>query len=437
MKHKGVPQKTTRRTSTTMPLRLGLATLGLVVGILGLWASQTEIAGAVIAPGRLMPVQSAPLVSHPEGGVVSEIKVRPGQQVAAGDLLVALDVSAIAIELDSVTRQLTELVARQARLEAERAGLDQMPAPAASFKALPDLDVQLRLQGQILSDTRTRLAREVAQADQRTLQVERQIAGLDAQIMAIGAELSIISAELNRLDGLSERGLIEARVVAAEQREYHRKSGELGRLIANRAELKEKLGESRMAAVTTEDRARERAQVELDRVAPQLLRLIGQHSDLILSQKLLEVRAPISGRVYDLQVQGEGFVVREGGPLMTLIPDDNALQAVVQVQVNDIDQVHPQQDTVLRFTAYNARALPLLYGKIDVVAADVTVDRMTRKTYFEVSVEIPQDELENIFDQPIVNGMEVIAFIQTVPQTPLEYVARPVVDYIALAFRDR
>lgn len=425
------------RVSPTMPLRVGLVTMALVVGILGLWSTQTEVAGAVIAKGRLMPVQSSHLVSHPEGGVVAEINVRLGQHVAAGELLVALDASSIEIELDSVTQQLSERFARKARLEAERAGLDRMPAPDERFADLPGLDAQFQLQEKILLDTRTRLEREVAQADQRALQVELQIAGLDAQIGAIDAELGIIADELIRLDGLRERGLVETRVIAAEQREFHRKSGDLGRLTAQKAELEEKLGESRMASVTTEDRDRDRAQAELDRIAPEILRLIGQRSDLMLNQRLLEVRAPISGHVHDLQVQGDGFVVREGGALMTLIPDDNALQAVVRVQVNDIDQVSSQQDTVLRFSAFNARALPQLYGKIDAVAADVTIDQLTRETYYEVSVEIARDELEKIFDQPVINGMEVTAFIQTTPQAPLEYVVRPVADYLALAFRDR
>ncbi|WP_412551450.1 HlyD family type I secretion periplasmic adaptor subunit [Shimia sp. MIT910701] len=426
-----------KRVSAYMPLRLGLLTLAGVVSFLGFWAAHTEIAGAVIAKGRLMPVEAAHLVSHPDGGVVARVAVRSGQHVAAGDVLVTLDGSALAIELDSVTLQLAELLARQARLQAERAGLTELPNPVEIYRQLPGLEEQRALHAQTLKNARIRLAREVSQAEQRALQVERQITGIQAHIEAVQAELSITRTELERQEDLHKRGLIETRTLAAEQRGFHRQSGELGRLRAEISELEEKLGETRLAALTTVDQARYQAQAELDRIAPQILTLIGRRSDLLHSQNLLEVHAPISGHVYDLQVKGDGFVLRKGAPVLTLIPDNSALQALVRVRPSDIDQVHIAQETVLRFNAYNIRTLPMLYGKIDAVAPDVSQDTLTRETYYDVSVSIHQEDLEGVLNKPVVNGMEVTAFIQTVPQTPLEYVSRPVVDYLTLAFRDR
>ncbi len=64
-------------------------------------------------------------------------------------------------------------------------------------------------------------------------------------------------------------------------------------------------------------------------------------------------------------------------------------------------------------------------------------DPLTRSHYFEVFLSIPAQELTKLQEQNVVNGMEVTAFIQTDPETPLQYVTRPIVDYFHLAFRDR
>ena len=62
----------------------------LVLGIGG-WATFTDIAAAVIAPGQLVVESDIKKVQHPTGGVVGQLLVREGQRVAAGDVLIRLD----------------------------------------------------------------------------------------------------------------------------------------------------------------------------------------------------------------------------------------------------------------------------------------------------------------------------------------------------------
>ena len=61
----------------------------LVVGVGG-WGGTTEIAGAVIAPGVVVVNSHVKKVQHPTGGVISELLVRDGDRVQAGQIIVRL-----------------------------------------------------------------------------------------------------------------------------------------------------------------------------------------------------------------------------------------------------------------------------------------------------------------------------------------------------------
>src|SRR5689334_7482368 len=100
----------------------------LTVGV-GVWAATAEIAGALIAPGTVVVESNIKKVQHPTGGVVGELRVKDGDRVKAGDLLVRLDDTVTKANLAIVTKTLTELLARKARLSAERDGSDHITFP--------------------------------------------------------------------------------------------------------------------------------------------------------------------------------------------------------------------------------------------------------------------------------------------------------------------
>ena len=97
----------------------------LTLGV-GVWATTVEIAGALIAPGTVVVESNIKKVQHPTGGVVGELRVKDGDPVKAGDLLVRLDDTITRANLAIVSKTLTELTARKARLSAERDGSDRI-----------------------------------------------------------------------------------------------------------------------------------------------------------------------------------------------------------------------------------------------------------------------------------------------------------------------
>ncbi len=106
-----------------------LVSLGLIFGIGG-WAYTATLSGAIIAPGTFVVERNVKKVQHNYGGIVSEINVRNGDHVQAGQILLKLDSMQIGAELEIVKSQLLELKARSARLGAERDGLEKITYPA-------------------------------------------------------------------------------------------------------------------------------------------------------------------------------------------------------------------------------------------------------------------------------------------------------------------
>jgi HlyD family secretion protein len=86
---------------------VGVVVVVLLAGGLGGWASTAQISGALIAPGSIVVDSNVKKVQHPTGGVVGEVRVRDGDRVKAGDILIRLDETVTQANLAIVTKGLT------------------------------------------------------------------------------------------------------------------------------------------------------------------------------------------------------------------------------------------------------------------------------------------------------------------------------------------
>lgn len=171
------------RASIRRHIVVGCVAVAILAVGLGGWATTAEIAGALIAQGSLVVDSNVKKVQHPSGGVVGEVRARDGDRVKAGDILVHLDETVTRAKLSIITKGLTELYARKARLGAERDGGDSMPVPKQLADKTNDPDVQEALASERKLFELRRKARlgQKDQLQQRIKQLEEQITGLNAQ----------------------------------------------------------------------------------------------------------------------------------------------------------------------------------------------------------------------------------------------------------------
>src|SRR6185503_14161783 len=90
----------------------------------------SEFAGAVIAQGQLVVDSNVKKVQHPTGGVVAELRVRDGDIVKEGEIVIKLDDTQTRANLQIVVKGLDELTARKAREESELEGEEKITFPA-------------------------------------------------------------------------------------------------------------------------------------------------------------------------------------------------------------------------------------------------------------------------------------------------------------------
>lgn len=122
------PQNVAR--SLNRHLVVGMLIIIALIGGIGGWAAVASISGAVITSGTVVVKSNIKRVQHREGGIVGSILVENGDKVLAGDLLIQLDDTLTRANLAIITKQIDELMTRQARLEAERNGGEEVDFPA-------------------------------------------------------------------------------------------------------------------------------------------------------------------------------------------------------------------------------------------------------------------------------------------------------------------
>src|SRR4029079_9258336 len=218
------------RASIRRHIVVGCVAVAVLAVGLGGWAATAEIAGALIAQGSLVVDSNVKKVQHPSRRVVGEVRARDGQRVKAGDILVRLDETVTRANLSIITKGLTELYSRKARLGAERDAADSMPVPKQLADKTNDPDVQEALASERKLFELRRKARlgQKDQLQQRIKQLEEQITGLTAQQAAKSKELDIIAQELQGVRDLWSKNLIQINRLTSLEREEARLQGEHG-----------------------------------------------------------------------------------------------------------------------------------------------------------------------------------------------------------------
>ncbi|MEO1363350.1 MAG: HlyD family type I secretion periplasmic adaptor subunit [Pseudomonadota bacterium] len=429
-----------QRWSARTPVVVGFLGLVVLLGGFGVWATQTEIAGAIIASGRIEVDQNRQIVQHPEGGVVAKIGVKEGDSVEAGELLLQLDVTQLRTRLAIVEGQLYELMARRGRLEAERDDRDEItfdPELLTISRDRPQVQDLIQGQQNLFEARRDSIARTREQLAERSAQTRNQIVGFEAQEASLARQLELIEQELQAQQSLLDRGLAQASGVLALQRQAASLDGQLGELAASKAQAEQRITEVEIEVLRLGTNRREEAITQLRDLRTRELELVEQQQGLITDIDRMELRAPVSGIVYNMRVQTLRSVIRPADPVLFLIPQDRPLVIAARVDPIHIDQIVTGQAVNLRFSALDQRMTPELVGQVALVSADAFEDEAVGASYYRAEIVLNPGEVEKLPDgQVLIPGMPVEAFIRTDDRSPLTYLVKPMMDYFNRAFRE-
>jgi HlyD family type I secretion membrane fusion protein len=414
-------------------LRIGaMIVFGFFVILLG-WAAFAPLDAAVNAQGVIAVSGNRQSVQHRDGGVVTAIHVREGQQVSAGAVLIEMAAPDLRASERALTSDYLTLLAQRSRLMAERTGQGRI-APPAEFASLSAEDRVLATQAMALQIAQFQARRGSISAQQsvlgqRSAQLGQQQSGYAAQRDSLQEQQRLIQLEIDGLRELEAKGFASKNRLRALERAYADLKGREAAMKAEMARAGEGMGETRMQAVTIRGEALEQIATELrdtqSRLSEVLPKLISTREQLQRAQ----VRAPATGQVVGLTVFTVGGVVAPGSTLMEIVPNNRNLVIQAQVSPADADDVFPGQKAQIRFLSVNNSSLPLLSGTVRTISADSFTDEKSGQSYFRAEVEVPQSELDQVrgaIGQGAVRpGLPVDVVLNVRPRTALQYLLEP------------
>jgi HlyD family secretion protein len=435
-----------RRTIRKLNL-LGLAITVLLIGGVGGWATTTQLAGAVIAPGTIVVESSVKKVQHPTGGVVGEILVKEGSEVEAGQIVLRLDDTVTKATLGVVRSQLDELMAREARLLAERDDADVIVFPARLTNGREEASATTAIAGEqkLFESRRTARTGQRSQLRERVAQTNEEIRGLSAQHAAKESELELIAKELVGVADLYRKNLVSISRFTQLQRDQTRIQGERGQLIAEIARARGKISETELQIIQVDQDFRTDVLKDMRESQGKIAELKERVTAAEDQLMRVDLRSPQTGFVHQLSVHTVGGVINNGELIMQIVPRADELVVEAKVAPNDIDQIATGATAIVKVMAGNQRTTPEITGVITRVSADLAREQQQQQqnsaqpapAYYNVRITLPAEQVVRLKDIRLVPGMPIEAFIQTHERSPLQYLLKPLRDQIARTFRER
>jgi membrane fusion protein, adhesin transport system len=404
-----------------------LAVLALVV-----WAGLAQVDEVTRGDARVIPSRQLQVVQSLDGGVVTEILVRAGEEVEAGQLLLRIDETRANSGVRESAAQSFALRARQARLQALAEGTAYRPPTTKGNDAEERgiVEEERRLYESRLAQLSTQLSIHRQQVTQR----EEELTEAKARRNAADRALELNRQELSRTRPLLATGAVSEVDVLRLEREVSRARGDVEQANAQIAKVQASIGEAQRKATDTAQGFRNEARKELAETLGRLNTL--SEGAVALADKVdkAQVKSPVRGRVQRLLANTVGGVVQPGKDLVEIVPLDDSLVLEARIHPRDIAFISPDQNATVKFTAYDFSIYGGLEARVESLSPDTVVDEKGN-AYYVAKVRT----LKSTFGDklPIIPGMTAEVDILTGRKSVLDYLLKPVLRAKAYALRER
>jgi HlyD family secretion protein len=416
----------------------GYLTIILIFVVLGGWAAFAKLDSAVIASGTVAVESNRKLVQHYEGGIVSELLVKETQMVKAGDVLLRLQKTQASANLETIVGQLDGAQALEARLLAEKQGLERVVFPTRLKERLQNPMTVKVLQDQEnqMKDRRASLDGQRQILESRIEQLTREIEGQEAVARTTAAQIESLETEMAKVGKLASRGLFPLNRMHAMERDLLQQQGRIGEIRATISKNEKAIGETRLQILQIEQKFQEEVIQQIRDVRMEIAELEERMRVAADVMQRVEIRAPQTGMVQNIQVHTVGGVIRNGETLMEIVPANDILLVHAQVATIDINHVGIDQTAEVRFPGFKSRNSPLIIGRVKSVTADSLFDETTRQHYYLAIVEVREADIPEQYKGKLTPGMPAEVLVSTGERTVADYLVSPLLDSIRHSMRE-
>lgn len=403
-----------------------------------LWAIFAPLAEGVTVSGKIVVEDNRKVVQHLEGGIVRAVRVREGDVVEKGQVLIELERVAAASGRNELAQEMAVTLATFDRLTALAEEQDTVAFPSLDQMPIDEdsLDILVREQTALFHQQRKSLQAEIAVLERRRQALQTRINDLPGRIAAADRGRRLVREELANLRPMLEEQLVTFDRVQSLERELARLDGELAELRAVRNETTEQISEvtNQIAQVQAQFEEGVSAETLEARRTLMTLRERLEAADDVLTRTA--ILAPQSGQVLNLEVSTVGAVVRGGDPVMEIVPANRDIIVEVQVRPGDRDSIYTGLPVEAQLSAYKRWQTPRLEGEVLNVSADLKEIPATGEVYYAARVRLDPSGLVGQPDLKLSPGMPVEAFVASgQTRSFIDYMLEPITATVARGLR--
>lgn len=398
-----------------------------------LWANFAVLDEVTRGDGKAIPSSKLQKIQNLEGGIVAEIFAREGEVVEAGAPLLRLDDTRFVSNVGETEADRVGLALRVERLSAE---VEDRPLniDAELRKAAPS---QAANEESLYQSRRQQLQDEIGGQQEQLVQRQQELREFSSKQAQYRNSLQLLRQEIGMSEPLVAQGAVSPVEVLRLKRAEVENRGQLDAtsLAIPRAESAVKEVERKIDETRGKFRSDALTQLNEARTDLNKAEATGKALEDRVSRTL--VTSPVRGIVKQVLVNTIGGVIQPGSDLVEIVPLDDTLLVEARIRPQDIAFLHPGQEAMVKFTAYDFTIYGGLKAKLEQIGADTITDE-EGNTFYLIKLRTDRSHLGSD-EKPllIIPGMVASVDIITGKKSVLSYLLKPIIRARAEALRER
>ena len=398
-----------------------------------LWANFAVLDEFTRGDGKAIPSSKLQKIQNLEGGIVAEIFAREGEVVEAGAPLLRLDDTRFVSNVGETEADRVGLALRVERLSAE---VEDRPLniDAELRKAAPS---QAANEESLYQSRRQQLQDEIGGLQEQLVQRQQELREFSSKQAQYRNSLQLLRQEIGMSEPLVAQGAVSPVEVLRLKRAEVENRGQLDAtsLAIPRAESAVKEVERKIDETRGKFRSDALTQLNEARTDLNKTEATGKALEDRVSRTL--VTSPVRGIVKQVLVNTIGGVIQPGSDLVEIVPLDDTLLVEARIRPQDIAFLHPGQEAMVKFTAYDFTIYGGLKAKLEQIGADTITDE-EGNTFYQIKLRTDRSHLGSD-EKPllIIPGMVASVDIITGKKSVLSYLLKPIIRARAEALRER
>lgn len=396
-----------------------------------LWAALTNVDEVTSARGEIVPAGLIHEVQHLEGGIVSEIRVRNGDQVREGDLLLRFSPPASQSEFEQTQVRRASFLLEAERLQAILE--NRQPDFGGTGEQYPDLaNKQMTIYSAQIASHES----EISVIDAQIIQRQQELTQQQNRANSVEKEVKLLKQQVTMREQLVESNVVSQSDLISTQTDLAKAQSERRNIYDGIKVSKSAMEEAHTRREELTARFKKETELEAGSVAAELAEI---EQTLIRAQdrvSRLDVYAPLTGIIQDLSITRLNAVVEPGQVIMQLVPTGDDMIVEARISPSEVGHIHPGLHVDVKVDSYDSARFGSVPGIVERISATTYLDEK-KDPYFRTEISLKETYVGKRDDLLVSPGMTVTADIKTGSKSILDYLLKPISRGFDNAFRER